>query len=375
MPETPNKPDVKTLTVDLGSRSYPIFFGREPVDLLNLLAERYRQRSQIGFYLDTHVYQAQQADLDACCKKFPGFKKVFSQSGEGLKSTPALNAIWEDLGEHGFDRSSLLVACGGGVIGDLVGFAAATWNRGIDLVQVPTTLLAMVDSSVGGKTGINTRHGKNLAGAFWQPRAVFIATGFLRSLPPREFAAGMAEVIKYGLLADHGLFAQLARRNTPLQPDSSDLTDIISTCCRIKAEIVKADETETAAQGGRALLNLGHTFAHAIENAAGYGDYLHGEAVSIGLVLAAQLSHRLGLIPDTDVQNIVALLESYHLPVRLRTPIPLENLFAAMRRDKKVRQGSLRFVILEKTGQAATREGIPESLIGELLIHAGAGVH
>src|SRR6185295_4410937 len=196
--------------------------------------------------------------------------------------------------EAKLDRGGVLFAVGGGVIGDLGGFAAAAWLRGIEYYQVPTTLLAMVDSSVGGKTGINLASGKNLVGAFHQPRAVFISTGLLSTLPPREFAAGMAEVIKYGLLGDAPLFAQL--EEAPLTIANARLAAVVRQCCALKARIVEADERETAKEGGRALLNLGHTFGHAIENVAGYGEYLHGEAVAIGLCAAARLSQKLGYI-------------------------------------------------------------------------------
>ena len=242
--------------------------------------------------------------------------------------------------------------------------------RGVDYFQVPTTLLAMVDSSVGGKTGINLKAGKNLAGAFHQPRAVFVATESLQTLPPREFAAGMAEVIKYGLLGDAGLFGRLER--SPLTVSSSDLPAVIRRCCELKAGIVEADERELAPEGGRALLNLGHTFGHAIEQVTGYGRYLHGEAVAVGLVAAARLSAQLGHLSAADVARVEAVLAAHRLPVRLVEPLPLARLLAAMTRDKKVRAGLPRFVVLVRLGEAVTREGIPAAAVESAWREAGA---
>jgi 3-dehydroquinate synthase len=223
---------------------------------------------------------------------------------------------------------------------------------------------------VGGKTGINLVAGKNLAGAFYQPKGVFIATELLRTLPPREFAAGMAEVIKYGLLGDAALFAQLEKQ--PLTLGSAELADVIRRCCAIKAGIVEADERELAKEGGRALLNLGHTFGHAIEQVAGYGHYLHGEAVAIGLAAAARLSQKLGFITGAETARIEAVLTVHALPVRLAAPLPLTALMAAVARDKKVRAGLPRFVVLKKTGEAATHEGVTATLAETCFREVGA---
>jgi 3-dehydroquinate synthase len=263
-----------------------------------------------------------------------------------------------------------LFAVGGGVIGDLGGFVAASYLRGIDFFQIPTTLLSMVDSSVGGKTGINLKAGKNLVGAFHQPKAVFIATGMLATLPPREFAAGMAEVIKAGLLGDAALFDQLER--APLTVASAELAEAIRTCCALKARIVEADERELAKEGGRALLNLGHTFGHAIEQVTGYGVYLHGEAVAVGLAGAARLSARLGFLNETEVSRIERVLTAHALPTRLREPLPLGKLMATMARDKKVRDGLPRFVVLKKLGEAATQAGIAPALVETVWRELGA---
>ena len=315
--------------------------------------------------------QVQAAQSGALREMFGEVATFAAEPGESAKSISTLGRVLEFLAEQRLDRGGVLFAVGGGVIGDLGGFAAATYLRGIAFYQVPTTLLAMVDSSVGGKTGINLAAGKNLAGAFHQPRGVFIATGLLRTLPPREFAAGMAEVIKYGLLGDAELFARL--ESHPLTVDSPELSDVIRTCCAIKARIVEADERELAKDGGRALLNLGHTFAHAIEQVAGYGHYLHGEAVAIGLGAAARLSAKLGSVSTAEVARIEAVLQAHALPVRLKEPLPLNALLAAMARDKKVRAGLPRFVVLNKIGEAATRDGVEQSLAEDCFREVGAG--
>jgi 3-dehydroquinate synthase len=275
------------------------------------------------------------------------------------------------LAQQHLDRAGILFVVGGGVVGDLGGFAAAAWLRGIDFYQVPTTLLAMVDSSVGGKTGINIEAGKILVGAFHQPRAVYVSTSMLTTLPAREFAAGMAEVIKYGLLGDAALFSDLEKK--PLTPADPRLAGIVRRCCEIKARIVEADERETAREGGRALLNLGHTFAHAIENVAGYGTYLHGEAVAIGLCAAARLSQKLGYIAAGDVARVAAVATAHALPSRLRTALPYAGLVSAMTRDKKVRRGGLRFVVLRKLGEAATQDGVSPALVEASFREIGAG--
>jgi 3-dehydroquinate synthase len=290
-------------------------------------------------------------------RAFPSVPLLKVAPSEGAKSAASLARLWEAFASFGLDRGSVVWIVGGGVVGDLGGFAAATYLRGIDCVQVPTTLLAMVDSSVGGKTGINLNAGKNLAGAFHQPRAVYIFPEFLRTLPAREFAAGAAEVIKYGLLGDAALPAELERE--PLTAHGDSLPRVIRRCCELKAAIVQSDERETVAEGGRALLNLGHTFGHAIEQVAGYGTYLHGEAVAIGLCAAAHLSQRLRLISPAEVARIDAIVAAHQLPVRLRDPLPLEALLAAMAHDKKNREGGIRFVVLEAIGRAATRAGVP----------------
>jgi 3-dehydroquinate synthase len=357
-----------TLCVNLGERSYSIRFG---VDLTKeMQAEVGRLTAEgrrVAVITDTNVARAQAAAMSATFGTAP---VLAIEAGEGSKSLAGLGRVLDFLAEQKIDRGGVVFAVGGGVVGDLGGFAAAAWLRGIDFHQVPTTLLAMVDSSVGGKTGINIAAGKNLVGAFHQPRGVYISTGVLATLPAREFAAGMGEVIKSGLLGDEELFSRL--ENEPLTVASSDLAGVIRRCCALKARIVEADERETAKDGGRALLNLGHTFAHAIENVAGYGEYLHGEAVGIGLCAAARLSQKLGYISTADVVRVDRVVAAHALPVRLRASLPLSALHAAMTRDKKVRAGGLRFVVMQQVGTAATRGEISPALVAASFREVGA---
>jgi 3-dehydroquinate synthase len=359
---------VETLTVNLGERSYPIHFGAElSAEIRAELGRLAAPGRKVAVVTDENLQRAQAARLRAMFGDAP---VLALPAGEGSKSLDGFGRVLDFLAEQRLDRGGVLFAVGGGVVGDLGGFAAAAWLRGIDFQQVPTTLLAMVDSSVGGKTGINLSAGKNLAGAFHQPKAVYIATDLLASLPPREFAAGMAEVIKYGLLGDPALLAGL--EEAPLTVASAGLAAVIRRCCALKARIVEADERETAKEGGRALLNLGHTFGHAIENAAGYGEYLHGEAVAVGLCAAARLSQKLGYIGAAEVARVERLVAAHALPARLRSPLPWEALSAAMGRDKKVRSGGLRFVVLRRPGEAATQGGISPALVESTFREVGA---
>ena len=284
--------------------------------------------------------------------------------GEAHKSLATLNDVLTRLLELRAERSTTMIALGGGVVGDLAGFAAAIYQRGMPFVQVPTTLLAQVDSSVGGKTAVNHPLGKNMIGAFWQPRAVLIDTACLRTLPERELAAGIAEVVKTAAIRDEGFFAWLEREMEPLaarEPDA--LAHAILASCRIKADVVAADERET---GERALLNFGHTFGHAIETAAGYGTWLHGEAVAAGMVLASRLSTRVCGLPAADAERLVALLARARLP--LAPPaMPLARWLDLMGRDKKVEAGRLRFVLLEALGRAVVRGGIAQDDVAAAL--------
>ena len=356
------------LTVNLGERSYPIWFGSD------LSAE---VRDKVADFMVAGRKVAVVTDQTVATRQAPAMVAMFGAApvlalppGESTKSLAELGRVLDFLAAQRMDRTSVLFAVGGGVIGDLGGFAAAAYLRGIDFVQIPTTLLAMVDSSVGGKTGINLTAGKNLVGAFHQPRGVLVATSLLATLPAREFAAGMAEVIKYGLLGDAVLLAQLER--APLTVNSPELAAVVRRCCELKAAIVEADERELAQEGGRALLNLGHTFGHAIEQVTGYGAYLHGEAVAIGLCAAARLSEKLGAIGAAEVARVDAVVAAHGLPTRLRAPLALGELRAAMARDKKVRAGGLRFVVLKTLGAAATQGGIDPALADASFAAVGA---
>lgn len=356
------------LTVDLGERSYPIHFSPDALaDIQQTVAVAAERGRQSIVLTDDGVVQAWGAFLT---QGFGSAPRLIVAAGEKSKSLENFGRVLDFLAANRINRQGLLWVVGGGVMGDLGGFAAASYLRGIRYVQVPTTLLAMVDSSVGGKTGINLAAGKNLVGAFHHPQAVFIAMNFLATLPSREFAAGMAEVIKYGLLGDAALFAKLEK--TALTPAHADLAEVIRRCCQLKAGIVRADEHETAAEGGRALLNLGHTFGHAIEQVTNYTAYLHGEAVAIGLAGAARLSHKLGLIPEDDVVRIERVVTAHQLPVKLRGPLPVADLQAATTRDKKNRAEGVRFVILSSLGAAATRSGIPPAAVESVWRELGA---
>lgn len=359
----------ETFTVNLGERSYPLWFGADLTsEVRRKIAELAASGRKFAVLTDRNLQQKQADALRAMLGDVPVLALA---AGEETKSLTDLGRVLDFLAAQKMDRTSVVCAVGGGVIGDLGGFAAAAYLRGIDFIQIPTTLLAMVDSSVGGKTGINLSAGKNLVGAFHQPRAVYIATRLLATLPAREFAAGMAEVIKYGLLGDQALFAQLEK--TPLTPKSAELAEVIRRCCALKARIVEADERELAAEGGRALLNLGHTFGHAIEQVTGYGSYLHGEAVAIGLCAAGRLSQKLGYLSAKEVARIESVVAAHALPTRLRAPLAWTDLLAAMARDKKVRAGGLRFVVLKTLGEAATQSGIDPTLVEASFREVGAG--
>ncbi len=356
------------LKVDLGSRSYPIHFvGNAGVSVLALVQELSTQSRPVALLTDQGVLAAQR---DLIERTLSGVPKLVVHAGESSKSLESLGRVLDFLAGERMSRKGVLLVLGGGVVGDLGGFAAASFLRGIEYVQIPTTLLAMVDSSVGGKTGINLTAGKNLVGAFHHPQAVYVATDFLATLPAREFAAGAAEVIKYGLLGDAALFAQLEK--SPITARSAELPQVIRRCCEMKAAVVRADERETAAEGGRALLNLGHTFGHAIEQVTGYGTYLHGEAVGVGLAAAARLSQALDYLSAADVARVDRVVAAHGLPTRLREKLSLPALMAAMQSDKKVRAGQLRFVVLKRLGEAATQGSIDLPLVDAVWRELGA---
>ncbi len=339
---------MKTVQVNLKENSYVIniasgAFGLVQKKLASLIAEN----RPCVCVVDSNLYGAYASKIDSL-----GVKVFKVESGEGSKSFEMLEDLCAFLADSKMDRSGAIFAIGGGVTGDLAGFAASIFMRGVNFYQVPTTLLSMIDSSVGGKTAINIEQGKNLIGTFYQPKEVFIDTDFLKTLPNREFAAGLAELVKYALICDEKLFDFLEA--TPLSASSDCLTDLIEKCCAIKAEIVAGDEKETAKNDGRALLNLGHTFAHAIEKCAGYGEYLHGEAVGIGLLLALRLSVKMGLCGQEILPRLEGLLKKNSIPTRLHSPIDADKLLSSLHKDKKMQFGKLNFVLLRGIGKAFT---------------------
>lgn len=353
---------IEKVSVGLAGRSYDITIGRGVSALLDAELEARRAAGNpIAFVSEENVWEnfAKKPSVlpDAT---------IVVENGEKAKNLRNFEAICRFFAQSKIDRSGCVFAFGGGVVGDLAGFAAASYMRGIDFCQVPTTLLAMVDSSVGGKTGVNIEEGKNLVGAFHQPKAVFADTSYLDTLPPREFAAGMAEVVKCALLGDFEFFEMLEGLDSPLSPAHPKMPEVIARCCRMKAEIVSGDERETNREGGRVFLNLGHTFAHAVEKCAGYGEYLHGEAVGLGLVLAARLSEAVGEMAPADAARVVRIVEAYGLPSRLRSPIDADALVSAVKVDKKTLSGLPRFVVMRGIGRCAVRADIPLGLAKEI---------
>ncbi|MBV1787397.1 3-dehydroquinate synthase [Marinobacterium sp. D7] len=351
-----------TLTVDLGDRSYPIYIGNGLLDDA-LLARHVRGRQVMivsnetvaPLYLDQVVAQLGDLSVDS----------VILPDGEAYKDLDHLNLIFDALLDKRHNRTTTLIALGGGVVGDMTGFAAASYQRGVNFIQIPTTLLSQVDSSVGGKTGVNHAKGKNMIGAFHQPVAVLADTGVLTSLPDRELSAGLAEVIKYGLIYDAEFFDWLEQNIERLRAqDAEALTHAIYRACQIKAEVVAQDERES---GVRALLNLGHTFGHAIETAQGYGTWLHGEAVGTGMLMAADLSARCGWLTAGDVERVRNLIMAAGLPVEAPAEMTPEQFRQLMSVDKKVLDGRIRLVLMHAIGDAVVTEAFDPVLLNETL--------
>lgn len=341
---------MEVLTVNLKDCTYPIYIGHGILGKPELITRHLTGQSVMVVSNDT-VAPLYGGLLKAALPTPLQYSETILPDGEPFKTLGTLNTVYTALLEHRHDRATTLIALGGGVVGDLTGFAAATYLRGVAFIQVPTTLLAQVDSSVGGKTGVNHPLGKNMIGAFYQPRCVMIDTQTLDTLDSRQFSAGLAEVIKYGLIADEAFFAWLeANLKRLMARDPQALHYAIRHSCEQKAAIVSADEREQS--GRRALLNLGHTFGHALETGLGYGQWLHGEAVGCGLVMAARLSQRLGWLSGAEVERIQALIERAGLPVNPPASIRPERLLELMQVDKKVLGGQLRLVLLRRIGQA-----------------------
>lgn len=365
--------NLATLSVDLKAvdqQSYTIYIGEginSNPQLWHGVLHSFKAGRQIAVVTNETI-----ADLylDDIHNSLDGYVvlPIIIPEGERHKKLSTMALIYDALSESGFNRSATLVALGGGVIGDITGFVAATWMRGVNYIQVPTTLLAQVDSSVGGKTGVNLATAKNMVGCFYHPRAVMIDLTMLSSLPDREFKSGLAEIIKYGLIADAGFYQWLEEHiDGLLKHDRALLTYAIKHSCVIKAKVVFEDEKE---QGLRAILNFGHTFGHAIETLMGYGEWLHGEAIAAGMVYAAKLSRELGLIQDREVARMMALFQRVKLPILGPQKLTYEDYWQVMCRDKKSRDKGLSLVLLKAIGEAVVSDDYDEKQIHKVLTTA-----
>ena len=359
---------MQTLTVDLGDRSYPIYIGPGLLRNKELYSPHIKGR-QVLIVTNETVAPIYLDDVKSALTDYQ-VDTVILPDGEKYKDLDTLNMIFDELLDRRHNRTTTLVALGGGVIGDMTGFAAATYQRGVNFIQVPTTLLSQVDSSVGGKTAVNHPLGKNMIGAFHQPQAVIADTDTLETLPLREMAAGMAEVIKYGLISDSEFYAWLQDNVAGLMSgDDESLAEAIYRSCENKADVVAQDEREG---GIRATLNLGHTFGHAIEAHQGYGKWLHGEAVGAGMMMAADLSKRLGYLDEKDEHDLLRLLQAAHLPVKGPKDMSCDDYISRMAVDKKVLDGALRLVLLKGIGEAYITSDVPRDLLEETLMAYGA---
>ena len=358
---------MRIVQVPLGSRSYRIKIGSGLLTRLGHECAGFKLSRRCAIISDANVAPLfAQAARHSLAKA--GFTPIVIQvpAGETAKSLKTVHFCYDQLAAQRIERQSFIVALGGGVVGDMAGFVAATYLRGVAFVQVPTTLLAQVDSSVGGKVGVNLKAGKNLVGAFYQPRLVLCDLETLRALPEREYRAGLAEVIKYGIICDAALFERLERELPRLlRREQKTLAAVVSRCCEIKAEVVGQDETE---RGLRTILNFGHTVGHALEAISRYGRYLHGEAISIGQVAAARISARVLGLPGTQAERVRTVFKRAGLPTETSLGrAQLRKLEAAMRLDKKVRAGEILFVLARKIGKVVTGQKVPLSLVEQAL--------
>ena len=352
-----------TVNVELADRSYPIFIGENLLENPELLLP-FLDKGRVlivsndvvaPLYLEKVKSTLGSVDCD----------ELVLADGEQHKNLDTAVKIYDKLLAGKYDRSSTLIALGGGVVGDITGFVAATYQRGINFIQIPTTLLAQVDSSVGGKTGVNHPQGKNMIGAFHQPQCVLIDTAVLNTLPEREVKAGLAEVVKYGLINVAEFFDWLEQHSDEiLKLDPERISHVVKICCEQKAAIVAKDEKEG---GVRALLNLGHTFGHAIETAMGYGNWLHGEAVATGMVMAADLSMRMGCLDQSKALRINSTLEKFGMPVEPPATISVEEYIELMSSDKKAKRGKIRFIVLNAIGEAVLKDDIDMELLTQTL--------
>ncbi|MEW6213805.1 MAG: 3-dehydroquinate synthase [Nitrospirota bacterium] len=357
---------MEKIRVELGERSYDITIGCHILDGIGDNLKLFGLSPKVAVVSNPTVFPLYgERVLDSI--KNAGFNviTVMIPDGEEYKDLLWVQHIYDEILKYKLDRSSALIALGGGVIGDITGFAASTYMRGISYIQVPTTLLAQVDSSVGGKTGVNHKLGKNMIGTFWQPRLVWIDVDALKTLPPKELLAGLAEVIKYGVIWDKELFDFLeANRDKILNIHRDAITHIIKRSCEIKAEVVSRDERES---GLRAILNYGHTIGHAIETVTEYKRYLHGEAVAIGMYLETRLSNMLNFTGGDQVFRIKALIDSYGLPSEIPADIDINNILSSMQLDKKAVAGELKFILPERIGSVRIHKGINGKVIRDLL--------
>jgi len=358
---------MRIVKVPLADRSYDICIGDGLLECVGKQASKLNLGHRCAIVTDSNVSPLYgEKVIQSLTNKGFSVEKIVVKAGETSKSLKVVGQCYDEIARMRLERKSFILALGGGVVGDLAGFLAATYMRGIDFVQVPTTLLAQVDSSVGGKVGVNLKAGKNLVGAFYQPRFVLCDLEALNTLPEREFRAGLGEVIKYGIIYDAGLFRRLERDMAKvLKRDALVLSAIVARCCEIKAEVVRQDETEG---GLRAILNFGHTIGHAIEAVEGYGKYLHGEAVSIGAVAVAQLSTKVLGLPVTDAARIENLFRQAGLPTGLRlSAAQQKSVFDAMFLDKKVAGGEVKFVLASSIGKVEFGRKIKPELVRSAL--------
>ncbi|BBM01038.1 3-dehydroquinate synthase [Microbulbifer sp. GL-2] len=357
------------LNVELGERSYPITVGSKLLGDPQYLLP-YIRGQQVCIVTNETIAPLYLAQLKKGLSSFDKVDVVELPDGESFKTLDTLNRIFDTLLEQRHNRTTTLIALGGGVVGDMCGFAAASYQRGVDFIQVPTTLLAQVDSSVGGKTGVNHPLGKNMIGAFYQPRLVLADMDTLRTLPDREFSAGIAEVIKYGLICDEPFFSWIEDNiDALLSRDPQVLAYAVDRCCRDKAKVVANDEREA---GRRAILNFGHTFGHAIEAVQGYGRWLHGEAVAAGMVMALELSRLQGDVDEVLLERVRSLLNKAQLPQQSPVDMTVDHFLKAMQVDKKVVDGKLRLVLLKALGDAKVVDDTPREMVIEALKNCGA---
>ena len=358
------------IRVNLGPRSYDIAVVTDDADGLGPFTRQRAANSQRAVVVaDANVEGHGEAVAGLLGRAGLKCEVVLVPAGEESKSLEQASYLYDRLADLNAERKTLIVAVGGGMVGDLAGFVAATYNRGLPLLMVPTSLLAMVDSSVGGKVGINHPQGKNLIGAFHQPAGVWIDTAMLRTLPEREFLSGLAEVVKYGVILDAAFFEWLEQNaGAIIERDPAAIRQVVARCCRLKADVVEQDEREET--GRRMILNYGHTFAHAFEVAAGYGAWLPGEAVAAGMICASRLAERLKMIPAEVTERQVRLLEKFQLPTA-PNPWPVDDLLAVMRRDKKAQAGGLRFVLPSRLGEVCVVSDVAENEVAAVLAACG----